>query len=297
MVLAALFYGITFPLVHDALVDVTPFAYLLGRFALASLIVVPAAIPVLRRGGVDRALLLRVGTVAGVIMFGGYVTQTVGLQYTSPSTSAFITGLYVIFTPLVEAVVRRRWPPWPVCAGIVIATFGLYLLTGAELHMGRGEILTLLCALLFAMHIVYIGTYATRLHPAPFTAMQVGMVAVLSVPATGVQGIGSITLLAVVAVVFSGVACSAIALPLQLWAQRRIAPSRAALILLAEPVFAGLAGYVNGERLDAVRMVGAVVILAGIAVSELVHPRGLTVPTAPNHNLAPSEPKTSEEVA
>ena len=70
------------------------------------------------------------------------------------------------------------------------------------------------------------------------------------------------------AVVFTGIACSAVALPLQLWGQRRIPATRAALILLAEPVFAGIAGYVNGERLGAERLAGAVAILAGIVVSE-----------------------------
>ena len=95
------------------------------------------------------------------------------------------------------------------------------------------------------------------------------MVAVLSVPAAAGQGIGTLTALAVFAVVFTGIACSAIALPLQLWGQRRIPPARAALILLAEPVFAGIAGFVNGERLDALQVAGAAIILVGIAVSEL----------------------------
>ena len=104
---------------------------------------------------------------------------------------------------------------------------------------------------------------------APFTGIQLAMVAVLSVPPAAVDGVGTLTALAVFAVVFTGIACSAIALPLQLWGQRRIPASRAALILLAEPVFAGIAGYVNGERLGALRIAGAAVILVGIAVSEI----------------------------
>jgi drug/metabolite transporter (DMT)-like permease len=268
LVLAALLYGVTFPLVHDALQDVTPFAYLVGRFAIALAFVAPAAW-IAGRAMRDRALLWRAGTVAGVLLFGGYATQTVGLQYTTPSTSAFVTGLYVVLTPVVEAVVFRRTPDRAVWAGIAIATVGLYLLTGASLDLGRGELLTLVCALLFACHIVYLGVFARRVPPAPFTGMQVAMVAALSLPPAAVQGVGTITVLAVVAVVFTGVACSAIALPLQLWGQRRIPAARAALILLAEPVFAGIAGYVNGERLGALRLTGAAIILAGIAVSEI----------------------------
>ena len=107
LVVAAFLFGVTFPLVHDALNDVTPFAYLVLRFSIAVLVLAPFAFAIARRQGDDRRLLIRVGIIAGVLLFGGYATQTVGLQYTSPSTSAFITGLYVMFTPLIEAVVLR----------------------------------------------------------------------------------------------------------------------------------------------------------------------------------------------
>ncbi len=268
LVTAALFYGVTFPLVHDALDDITPFAYLVGRFGIATLLLAPVTIPALRARGPERRMLLRAGLTAGVILFGGYTTQTIGLQYTSPSTSAFLTGLYVIITPVIESAISRRPPRPPVGAGIVIATVGLYLLTGADVHLGRGELLTLACAVLFALHIVYIGAYANLLRPMQFSALQIGAVALLSVAPAAEQGVGSLSALAVFAVVFTGIACSAVALPLQLWGQRRIPASRAALILLAEPVFAGVAGYVNGERLGVEQIAGAMAILAGILVSE-----------------------------
>ena len=268
LVLAAFFFGITFPLVHDALEDITPFAYLLLRFGIAVLALAPFAIVIARSKGENRRLLWRVGAISGVLLFGGYATQTIGLQYTSPSTSAFITGLYVCLTPFIEAAVRRRAPsPW-VIAGIVVATGGLFLLTGADLAFGAGEAWTLACALLFAIWIVYQGGYAHRLHPVPFATVQMGMVALLCIPPATAQGVGDLTSLALFAVAFTGIACSSVALSLQLFGQRRIAPSRAALILLSEPVFAAMAGYVAGERLGAVEGVGAVVILLGIAITE-----------------------------
>jgi len=122
---AALMYGLTFPIVHDALEDITPFAYLVGRFGLATIVLAPITIGAFRTAGPDRRMLVRAGVIAGVLMFGGYVTQTVGLQYTSPSSSAFITGLYVVITPVIESVMIRRLPRPPVIAGIVIATIGL----------------------------------------------------------------------------------------------------------------------------------------------------------------------------
>jgi len=266
---AALMYGLTFPIVHDALDDITPFAYLVGRFGLATLVLAPVTVGALRTRGPDRRMLVRAGLIAGLLMFGGYATQTVGLQYTSPSSSAFITGLYVVITPVIESVIVKRPPRSPVIAGIVIATVGLYLLTGADVSLGKGEVFTLACAVLFAFHIVYLGAYANVLPTLPFTAMQIATVAVLSLPPTAVQGVGTLTVAAVAAVIFTGIMCSVVALPLQLWGQRRINASRAALVLLAEPVFAGIAGYVDGERLGALRVTGAVVILVGIAVSEL----------------------------
>lgn len=268
LVLAAFFFGVTFPLVHDALEDVTPFAYLLLRFSIAVLALAPFAIAVARSKGENRRLLWRVGAIAGVLLFGGYATQTIGLQYTSPSTSAFITGLYVCLTPFIEAAVRRRAPSTWVIAGIVVATAGLFLLTGADLGFGQGEAWTLACAALFAIWIVYQGAYAHRLHPVPFTTVQMGMVALLCIPPATAQGAGDLTALALFAAAFTGIVCSSIALSLQLFGQRRIAPSRAALILLSEPVFAAMAGYVAGERLGAVECVGAAVILLGIAITE-----------------------------
>lgn len=269
LVLAAFFFGITFPLVHDALADVEPFAYLLLRFSIAVVVLAPFAIVVGRRASPEhRRLLWRSGLIAGALLFGGYATQTIGLQTTSPSTSAFITGLYVALTPIIEAIVRRRIPPPGVIGGIILATAGLYLLTGADLSLGTGELWTLACALIFAIWIVYQGEYARRLDAIPYTGVQMVVVAALCLPATAAQGVGEITGIALFAAAFTGIMCSSVALSLQLYGQRHIAPSRAALILLSEPVFAAMAGYVAGERLGAVELLGAVVILGGIALAE-----------------------------
>lgn len=269
LVAAAFLFGTTFPLVQDALEDVTPFAYLVLRFSIAVLVLAPFAVVIVRHRDDDRRTMVRVGVVAGVLLFGGYAAQTVGLQYTTPSTSAFLTGLFVIFTPFVEAVVERSAPPGRVVGSALLATFGLYLLTGADLALGRGELLTLLCAFVFAVWIVYQGRYASQIHPIPFTTLQMATLVVVGLPAMARQGVGELSPTAWFAIVFTGVACSAVALSLQLWGQRRIPAARAALILLMEPVFAGLISYVDGERLGPVEMVGAGVILGAIVLAEL----------------------------
>jgi drug/metabolite transporter (DMT)-like permease len=216
-----------------------------------------------------RRMLWRAGVISGALLFVGYATQTVGLQYTETSTSAFITGLYAVFTPIVEGIVRRRVPSRSVCVGIVVATVGLFLLTGAELGLGRGEWLTLACAAAFGAQIVYMGAFADRLAPIPFTMVQLGMVGLLAVPPTVGTGFGTLTAAALLAGVFTGVACSSVALSLQVFGQRRLSPSRAALILLTEPVFAGIIGYLDGEDLGGTKLLGAAVILVGIAIAEL----------------------------
>ena len=107
----------------------------------------------------------------------------------------------------------------------------------------------------------------------------------MSIAPAAEQGVGTLSALAVFAVVFTGIACSALALPLQLWGQRRIPPTRAALILLAEPVFAGIAGYVDGERLGPGRLAGGLAILVGIAVSEFWPSRRVPPASVPRDNL------------
>jgi drug/metabolite transporter (DMT)-like permease len=269
LVLAAFLLGITFVLVQDAIEDITPTGYVTVRFIIGAVVLAPFAWRIARRNREPVGLLWQVGTVAGLLLFAGYITQTVGLQYTESSTSAFITGLYAIFTPIIEAIVRRRLPPTGVCVGVVVATGGLFLLTGAELAFGKGELLTLACAISFAIWIVYQGGYANRLHTIPFMTVQMAVLAGASVPVTAVTGLGELTGLALFAAAFTGVACSSVALSLQLYGQRRISPSRAALILLMEPVFAGIAGYLAGERLGPLKLTGAAIILVGIAVAEL----------------------------
>ena len=190
LVLAALLFGATFPLVHDALADIQPFAYLVLRFAIAVVVLAPFAVVIARRRHEDRRMLLRVGLIAGTLLASGYAAQTVGLKLVSPSTSAFITGLYVVLTPLVEGVVHRRLPPPAVLGGVAVAAVGLYLLTGATVALGAGELATLLCAALYAVWIVYQGEYANRLHPIPFTTVQMLVIVVVCLPPTAAQASG-----------------------------------------------------------------------------------------------------------
>lgn len=268
---AAFLFGSTFVVTKDAIEDVTPIAYVTLRFAVGTLIMIPIAWFESRRveapkGMPGRGTLLRLGLLAGAALAVGYVLQTVGLQYTSASNSAFITGLFVVFTPLLAIALRHRGLGVNTAIAVVVAVLGLFLLTGARLAIGKGDALTLGCAFAYAIHIIVLSTMTARFRPLAFNAVQLGMLTVLTAPLLLVTGVGDLTGRAVAAIVFTGAAVSALSFSLQVSGQRRLTPTRSALLLSTEPVFAGVIGFVVGDRLGALGAVGAVLILAAIVI-------------------------------
>ena len=272
LVAAALLFGSTFLVVQDAVESVEPLPFLAVRFAIGTAALAPLA---LRRGGGDLRTsgVLRAGVLAGLALTAGYVLQTVGLQYTTSSVSAFLTYLLVVFVPLIVAVTTRHLPPWPTVGGVALAVAGLALLGGGpEVGAGRGELLTLGCALAFAVHLLVLADAAPRFPVAALSAVQFAVVAgVLVVPGLLAGGY-RLTGEAWAAAAYTGVAVTAGGLGLQAWGQRRVSPTRAALLLLIEPVSAAVLGFLAGERLGAAGATGALLILAGIVVSELAVP-------------------------
>ena len=272
LVAAAVLFGSTFLVVQDAVESAEPLPFLTVRFAIGTAALAPLA---LRRGTADlrRPGLLSAGVGAGCALTAGYVLQTVGLQYTTSSVSAFLTYLLVVFVPLIVAVRSRRLPPRATVAGVALAVVGLALLSGGpDVGAGRGELLTLGCALAFGIHLLQLADAAPRYPVAALSAVQFAVVAgVLAVPALLAGGFhldGG----AWAAAVYTGVAVTAIGLGLQAWGQRRVSATRAALLLLIEPVAAAIFGFAAGERLGAAGAAGALLILGGILLSELAVP-------------------------
>jgi drug/metabolite transporter (DMT)-like permease len=209
------------------------------------------------------------GIALGFTAFVAYVCQNVGLQHTSTSNSAFITGLFAVFTPLIAALVYRRLPNRSVVISVVVAVFGLFLLTGADLNLGFGDAITLVTALFFGIWFVQVGAWANRFDVVSLTCVELLALAAFAVPFVAAEGLGEMTAQALFAVVFTGLGCSAFAFSIQVWAQRRIEPARASIISLLEPVVAGFVGYAVGERLGWGGYLGAAIILIGILVAEL----------------------------
>jgi drug/metabolite transporter (DMT)-like permease len=263
---AATLFGSTFLVMQDAVRDVDPYAFLVARFGIGALLLAPV---LLRRRSPG---LLRHGGLAGLALAAGYVGQTVGLQYTTTSVSAFFTYLLVVIVPLLSAVLLRR-PPLPsTLAGIVLATAGLFVMSGTGFALGRGELLTLLGAVAFAAHIVVLSEVARRHDVLALNAVQFATVAVVLLGPALLQGSFAFPASAWAAAAYTGVVVSVVAFGLQVWGQARVGPSRAALVLMLEPVVAAVIGRIDGEHLGAAGAVGAGLILAGILVCELAGP-------------------------
>jgi drug/metabolite transporter (DMT)-like permease len=264
LVVAAFFFGSTFLVVQDAVADVEVIPFLGLRFTIAALVLVPVA---LRRAPSRHEL--RHGAFAGATLLAGYVLQTVGLQHTSAAASAFITYLLVVLVPVIGFVALGRRPHPVTFVSIVLAVGGLALLTGGETGLGRGEVLTLGCALCFAAHIVVLGEVATRHDPVRLTAIQAATVGVgCGIPGLALGGY-SFPASAHAAAAFTGVFATAVAFLLMVVAQRVVSPARAALVLLLEPVFAGALSALRGEGLGPAAAAGAALILVAVALDEL----------------------------
>jgi drug/metabolite transporter (DMT)-like permease len=257
---AALLFGSTFVVIKESVETLPPLGFVGWRFLLGS-----AALAILAP---PRGLRLwRDGCIAGAFLFVGYALQTQGLATTTASNSGLITGLYVVLTPLLSALVARKAPRLLVMAGAVMAFAGLAALTmKSGLHLNTGDLLTVGCALAYAAHIVYLAHAAPRHRVLPFTAVQLIVTAVgglvgsavlegIRIPPSGVWP----------ALILTGLAVSCGAFLLQVWSQTVVGPNRTAIILALEPAFAAATAAVAlGERLSLTGWFGAALILAGI---------------------------------
>jgi drug/metabolite transporter (DMT)-like permease len=275
LVLVTAIWGVTFVQVKDAVAVYPLFAFLAVRFGIAALTLAGPAWPRLRALG-GRGW--RAGAVLGSLLAAGYALQTAGLERTTVSSAGFITGLYVVFTPLLAlALFRTRVGPGA-AAGVALSTAGLALLSGVDTGRLAGDLLVLGGSAAYSLQIVLLERYASRYDPLAFTQAQMvaafaGFAAValalrqLEVPrGWTVWG----------ALLVTGVFASALGFLVQTWAQRRISATRTALAFALEPVWAGLFGYwLAGDRLGPVASLGCALIMAGIIVSEPAAGRAL----------------------
>jgi drug/metabolite transporter (DMT)-like permease len=255
-------WGWTFVVVKNAIAEYPTLPFLQLRFILAFLVMAV----LVRRLPTRRELL--VGLAAGTVLAGGYLTQTLGLSLISPGNAGLITGLLVLFTPLLDRVfgvpLKRR-----TIVAVIVAVIGIGMLTGGPSGFGLGDVLVIVCAVLFALHIVLLSRWSPRLSAAPLAMVQMGACALifsaggtwtLRMPSTDVW----------IAIVITGVFASALAFYIQTWAQAHIDASRTALIIAMEPAWAVAAAVVlAGQRFGFLQAAGAGLVLAAIVGHEL----------------------------
>ncbi|HLQ17010.1 MAG TPA: DMT family transporter [Candidatus Eisenbacteria bacterium] len=264
LLLVTAVWGWTFVLVKDALQHYPTLPFLELRFILALLVMVV----IVRR--LPKRRELRVGLIAGAVLAAGYWTQTLGLTMTSPANSGLITGLFVVFTPLIDRLFGARLNWW---TGIAVgaALTGTVMLVGGPANFGLGDLLTVACAILYALHIVLLSKWSPGLRSAPLAMVQMGAGALIF------TGTGSWSLdlpgpAVWFAIVVTGVFASALAFYIQTWAQQHLSASRTALILTTEPAWALLAAVVlAGQRFGPLQAAGAALVLAAIVGHELAH--------------------------
>lgn len=290
-------WGATFVVIKSALADASPLTFVLLRFALAAVLLLAI---LGRRTSPRTPGLLRASTVIGFFLATGYAFQTVGLNYTTPAKSAFITALSIVFVPLIVVVFfRGRLRMWTLL-GLGAAALGTFFLTvpAGKFTISRGDLLTVICAIAFAAHIVAVGRYAPRYGFAGLAVWQVVValfLTALAVPLAGASGVETSSLawtprLALALVVTAALA-TALAFSLQTWAQQFTSATHTAILYSLEPVFAALTSYlVFQERLGGRGLLGAGLILVGVLLAEL---RGAPAPDVPGMP-APANPSRQQ---
>ncbi len=281
LIAVTLVWGCTFPLVKAALREVSPLLFNLLRMALASVVLVAANARSLR--GLTKSQLKLCAT-AGLLLALGYELQTTGLARTTPSKSAFLTGLVVVLVPLLSLIPGLRQPDTPrphaaAYAGAGVAFFGIVLLTstpgaGMALLSGMhfGEWLTFGCAIAFAVHLLTLAHGANAIPARSLGTLQILFATAAMLLFLPLDRPLRLHLNATVAIALAvtAVLATAAAFTIQSWAQQHLPASHTALIFTLEPVFAWLTSLLFlGERLGPRALIGAGLILIGIVLAEL----------------------------
>lgn len=280
LLLVAFIWGATFVLVQSAIAFLEPFSFNGVRFTIAALLLGGWLLLFERKQlmHLNKKLMLS-GIIIGIFLFIGYAFQTLGLLYTSSSKAGFITGLSVVLVPLFSFLMLKVKPGVNAVIGVSIATFGLYFLTmtdSVSLNIGDGFVF--ICAIGFALHIIFTGKYSSNFPSLLLTVVQITTVSVLSIVFAFLtedwkQAVKPEILLqgnVLIALIITSVFATALAFFAQTNFQKYTTPTRVALIFAMEPVFAAGTAFIWAqERLSYSAIIGCVLIFAGMIFAEL----------------------------
>jgi drug/metabolite transporter (DMT)-like permease len=275
-VVVVFFWGITFVFSKAALEVVGPFAYNTMRMTLATLTL---ALLVGRDWRHVNRSYFWPALVTGFILFLSYATQAYGIQFTTASKAGFLTGTNLVYVPIFSALLLRRIPSWTAITGVALAFVGLYLISfeGAlgNLSLSHGDLWVAISGVGWALYLIALSNYSPRLNTVLFSALHVGVTALLS----GIGWVFSAEPLTLpltssalwLAAISTGVLVIGLGTSVETWVARLVSPTRLALIAALEPVFAALAGWWVGETITLRIITGGALILAGMLVAESKH--------------------------
>lgn len=280
LLMVAFVWGTTFVIVQNAIDLLPPIAFNGVRFLIAAVLL----------GGwlflfekkqlafFDRKLLWS-GIIIGIWLFIGYATQTIGLLYTSSSKAGFITGLSVVLVPLFSFLLLKQRPTKNAVMGVLIATIGLYLLTMTDISaLNKGDALVFICAIGFALQIIFTGKYSSKYPSLMLTVIQIATVAILSILYSlffeewqlALKPSILLNQSVLIALLVTSVFATALAFFAQTNFQKYTTPTRVALIFAMEPVFAAATGFIwANDRLSVSAFLGCLFILAGMIFAEI----------------------------
>ncbi len=247
-------------------------SFLTWRFVIATLLLIAIRPSVLKK--IDLPFLKK-GVILGLFLSSGYIFQSFGLTLTTVSNTGFITGLYVVFTPVVAAVILRKNITLVEWFAVLVATVGLALLSFNGVKFGVGEFLVLISALLFAFHIVGLGEWSKGLDTYALTVIQLGTCAVVTFLASFKSGFKAPPDSGVWwSIIYTAIFATALAFIVQTWAQSFIAPSTVGVILAAEVVFAAAFGiWLLNEPVTLRIALGGLLVLASMYLIILLDQR------------------------
>jgi len=271
LILVAMGWGIGFPLTKDALAETPVFSFLFLRFTLAALVMLPWILAAARKPNFLRDLGFGLGL--GVAVFAGYALQTMGLERTSVTHTAFLTGLYSVFTPLLDWLIYRRRLQKQTIAAVFLATLGLWFISGMkDFHLQFGDLLVVLCALVFSFQILWLSKAPPGSSSTTLAFTQLATVGLLSLPsALQLENFHWVSFSTGFwwSLIFMAVIGSSVSFFIQSEAQKSVPPTQVALILLTEPLWGAIAGGIlSHERLAWTSYAGGGLLIAGVLLSE-----------------------------
>ncbi len=285
LIIVTIIWGGTFVIIKEALTDVSPMVFISTRFIFAALLLLPFLKKFL--SGVTSAEI-KGGLILGLIYCMGFVTQTAGLNYTTATKSGFITGTFVVFTPIFQFIFEKKMPTRWNLVGVLLVVTGLIFLssrgesvfdifTEIGSNFNIGDFLTLICAVFYSGYIVYLDIISKKARFMPLVFMQIsvtaagGFIFIFLFSSLGIENIRTgFTTFVITAILYTSILATIVTTSLQTKFQKYVTPTKAGIIFSFEPICAAVFAYLFiNERIGNFGVIGGIIIFAGLLVTEI----------------------------